>query len=114
MGIQKRQPITRLCLLTSLVVFRGLGVNLILWADRNPLRMSKSFRIQISIFGRAPRRLAFLSAVIRRADCRVYSFPLCGKESFRVARLDHPLIVSLKHEELDDCGRLLEPTDCPD
>src|SRR5262249_23633294 len=58
--------------------------------------------------------LAFLPAVVRKPDCRVYCFPLYGKESFQVTGLDHPLIVSLKHEELDDRAHLSDPTDCRD
>jgi hypothetical protein len=38
---------------------------------------------------------------------------LYGKEPFQVFRLDHPLAVAPKHDELDGRSHLMEPTQRP-
>ena len=76
--------------------------------------MSRSFRIWFSIFGIGLPHGAFLSAVIGKSDGCVYRFPLYGKDSLQVVRLDYPLALALKHDELDERGHLVEPAEGPD
>ena len=58
--------------------------------------------------------LAFLSAVIRKPDGGVYRFSLYGKDSFQILRLDQPLALALKHDELDRRGDLMKAAEEPD
>jgi hypothetical protein len=39
---------------------------------------------------------------------------LYGKDAFQVLRLDYPLALALKHDELDERGHLVEPAEEPD
>jgi hypothetical protein len=92
-------------------------VNPIWPADRGSVRMSKSSRIWLSIFAKAPPlaclpfRLPF--RCLRKQNGCVYHFSLYGKDSFQVLRLDHPLALALKHDELDERGHLVEPAESP-
>ena len=76
--------------------------------------MSKSSRICFSIFGIVLPRASLPFAVIGKSNGCVYRFLLYGKDAFQVLRLDYPLALALKHDELDERGHLVEPAEEPD
>jgi hypothetical protein len=53
-------------------------------------------------------RLAFLSAVVRELDRGFYGSALIGKSALQGRRLDHPSVLALEHNELDERGHSVE------
>jgi len=89
-------------------------VNPIWPADRGSVHMSKSSRIWLSIFAKAPPLACLPFRCHSQTEWLVYRFSLYGKDSFQVLRLDHPLALALKHDELDRRGHLMKAAEEPD
>jgi hypothetical protein len=89
-------------------------VNPIWPADRGSVRRPKSSRIWLSIFAKAPPLACLPFRCHSQPDGCLYRFTLYGKDSFQVLRLDHPLALALKHDELDRRGHLMKAAEEPD
>jgi len=76
--------------------------------------MSKSSRICFSIFGIVLPRASLPFRCHWQIGWLRLRFLLYGKDAFQVLRLDYPLALALKHDELDERGHLVEPAEEPD